>query len=215
MIAGRISEEIDGRVADMKQQCRAMKGLGHNGHPVSSIVRTGTRSPNAMVITPQPHQPRQQRELRHLLHGRRTAALGSVNADGTAMVSMVPYAIEASAPCLVIHVSSLAAHTANLLHQPAVSLLVTAPEMTGEPVHALPRATLQGKAQAPAPDSPDWHTARAAYLARFPEAGAMMELGDFRLVRIHIDQIRQIAGFGAARTVDAREIAQLFAAQHN
>lgn len=160
----------------------------------------------------QPHQPRQQRELHHLLHGRRTAALGSVNADGTAMVSMVPYAIEFSAPCLVVHVSSLAAHTGNMLRQSAVSLLVMAPEMPGEPVHALPRATLQGRAEAPTPDSPHWHTARAAYLSRFPEAAPMMELGDFRLVRIHIDQIRQIAGFGAARTVDAREIAQLLAA---
>jgi len=159
-----------------------------------------------------PHQPRQHRELRHLLHGRRTAALGSINADGTPMVSMVPYAIEFSAPCLVIHVSSLAAHTGNLLRQPLVSLLVMAPEMPGEPVHALPRATLQGRAQAPTPDSPGWHTARASYLARFPEAAAMMELGDFRLVRILIDQIRQIAGFGAARTVDTLEIAQLLAA---
>lgn len=158
------------------------------------------------------HQSRQQRELRHLLHSRRTAALGSVNADGTAMVSMVPYAIEFSAPSLVIHVSSLAAHTGNLLRQSAVSLLVMAPEITGEPVHALPRATLQGRAQAPTPDSPDWHTVRAAYLARFPEAAAMMELGDFRLVRILVDRIRQIAGFGAARTVDTLEIGQLLAA---
>ncbi len=158
------------------------------------------------------HQPRQQRELRHLLHSRRTAALGSINADGSAMVSMVPYAIEFSAPCLVIHVSSLAAHTGNLLRQPAVSLLVMAPELPGEPVHALPRATLQGKAHAPTPDSPDWHSARAAYLARFAQAAGMMELGDFRLVRIRVEQIRHIAGFGAARTVDAREITQLLAA---
>ena len=166
-------------------------------------------------MSPQPHQPRQQRELRDLLHCRRTAVLGSVNADGTAMVSMVPYAIEASAPCLVIHVSSLAAHSGNLLRQPAVSLLVMAPEVPGEPVHALPRATLQGKAQVPTPDSPDWHTARAAYLARFPQAATMTELGDFRLVRIHVEQIRQIAGFGAAYTVDARAIVLLLAAQQD
>ncbi len=162
-----------------------------------------------------PHQSRQQRELRHLLHERRTAAMGSVNVDGTAMVSMVPYAIEFSATCLVIHVSSLAAHTGNLMRQSAVSLLVTAAEVPGEPVHALPRATLRGRAQVPTPDSPHWHLARTAYLARFPEAAAMMELGDFRLVRIHIDQIRQIAGFGAARTVDAQEITQLLAARQD
>ena len=127
------------------------------------------------------------------------------------MVSMVPYAIEPGSPCLVIHVSSLAAHTGNMQGQPAVSLLVVAPEVADEPVHALPRASLQGQAQAPMPGSPDWHRARDAYLGRFPEAAAMMELGDFRLVRIQVDQIRQIAGFGAARTVDAAQLAQLFA----
>lgn len=155
------------------------------------------------------HLSRQHIELRQLLHSRRVAALGSLNADGSAMVSMVPYAIDPSSPCLVIHVSSLAAHTGNLLRQPAVSLLVMAPELAGEPVHALPRATLQGQAHAPTPDSPDWHRARDAYLRRFAEAAAMMELGDFRLVRIRIDQIRQIAGFGAARSLDSQEIAQL------
>jgi hypothetical protein len=159
------------------------------------------------------HLSRQHLDLRQLLHGQRVAALGSLNADGTPMVSMVPYAIDRQTPCLVIQVSSLAAHTGNMLRHSAVSLLVMRPEMPGEPVHALPRATLHGHAQAPTPESPQWHQARDAYLARFPEAAPMMELGDFRLVRIPVDQIRQIAGFGAARSVDPQEVAQLLSAQ--
>ena len=155
------------------------------------------------------HLPRLHVELRELLHGQRVATLGSLNADGTPMVSMVPYAIDAQSTCLVIHVSSLAAHTGNMLRHPAVSLLVMRPEVAGEPVDALARATLQGQAQAPTPDSPLWHRARDAYLARFPEAASMMELGDFRLVRVLIAQMRQIAGFGAARSIDHQEIAQL------
>ena len=122
-----------------------------------------------------------------------------------------PYAIDTRAPCLVIHVSSLAAHTGNLLRSPAVSMLIMRAEVAGEPVHALARATLQGQAQAPTPESPLWHQAREAYLARFPEAAAMMDLGDFRLVRVLITQMRQIAGFGAARSIDHQEIAQLLA----
>lgn len=157
------------------------------------------------------HLPRLHLDLRKLLHGQRVATLGSLNADGTPMVSMVPYAIDSLTPCLVIHVSSLAAHTGNMLRHPAVSLLVMQPEVAGEPVHALPRATLQGQAQAPTPESPLWHHARQAYLARFPEAASMMELGDFRLVRVLIEQMRQIAGFGAARSIDRQEIAQLLA----
>ena len=39
----------------------------------------------------------------------------------------------------------------------------------------------------------------------------MMDLGDFRLVRVLITQMRQIAGFGAARSIDHQEIAQLLA----
>ncbi|HQX61505.1 MAG: pyridoxamine 5'-phosphate oxidase family protein [Rhodoferax sp.] len=157
------------------------------------------------------HLPRLHLDLRELLHGQRVAALGSLNVDGTPMVSMVPYAIDTRAPCLVIHVSSLAAHTGNLLRSPAVSMLIMRAEVAGEPVHALARATLQGQAQAPTPESPLWHQAREAYLARFPEAAAMMDLGDFRLVRVLITQMRQIAGFGAARSIDHQEIAQLLA----
>lgn len=157
------------------------------------------------------HVSRQHLALRQLLQQQRVAALGSLNADGTPMVSMVPYAIDPLGPGLVIHVSSLAAHTGNMLRHPAVSLLVMQPEVTGEPVHALPRATLMGQAQSPSTESPGWHQARDAYLARFPEAAPMMELGDFRLVRIGVDQLRQIAGFGAARSLDRHEIRQLLA----
>lgn len=155
------------------------------------------------------HMSRQHLALRQLLRGQRVAALGSLNADGTPMVSMVPYAIDPLAPGLVIHVSSLAAHTGNMLRRPDVSLLVMQAEVSGQPVHALPRATLMGQAQTPASESPHWHQARDAYLARFPEAAAMMELGDFRLVRIQVTQLRQIAGFGAARSLDRQEIIQL------
>ncbi|MEO8543301.1 MAG: pyridoxamine 5'-phosphate oxidase family protein [Burkholderiaceae bacterium] len=159
-----------------------------------------------------PHMPRQHLALRQLLHVQRVAALGSLNADGTPMVSMVPFAIDPLAPCLVIHVSSLAAHTGNMLRHPDVSLLVMQAEVAGEAVHALPRATLVGQAQTPTPESPHWHQARDAYLARFPEAAPMMELGDFRLVRIQVTQLRQIAGFGAARSLDSQEITQLLTA---
>ena len=51
------------------------------------------------------------------------------------------------------------------------------------------------------------HTAcRHAYLARFPEAEPMTALGDFRFVVLHVLGARQVAGFGAARTVDADEL---------
>jgi putative heme iron utilization protein len=157
------------------------------------------------------HEPRLSRALRELLASRRTAALGTLDAsDATRpFVSMVPYALLPAQHSLVLHVSGLAAHTRNLLAHPQVSLLVMAGEVAGEPVHALPRVTLEGRAQVPERDSPLWQAARAAYLARFPEAEPMTALGDFLFVLVTPASARQIAGFGAARTVDAADLAQI------
>lgn len=155
------------------------------------------------------HEPRLTRELRLLLHGQRVAALGTLAAHGAPQVSMVPYAIVAGTPCLVIHVSSLAAHTRNLQTSPDVSLLVMRPEVAGEPVHALARATLEGRADIAQPQSVLWEACRAAYLARFPEAEPMTQLGDFMFVAIQVGSARQVAGFGAARSVDQAELLRI------
>jgi heme iron utilization protein len=153
------------------------------------------------------HESRLTRELRSLLHGQRVAALGTLCADGTPLVSMVPYAIEPGRGCLVIHVSSLAAHTGNLQAASAVSLLVMHAEVRGEPVHALPRVTLEGQAEVLLPGSDAWQACGAAYLERFPEAEPMTRLDDFMFVAIHVAAARQVAGFGAARTIDKEDFA--------
>jgi hypothetical protein len=49
--------------------------------------------------------------------------------------------------------------------------------------------------------------ARQTYLARFPEAEPMTQLGDFSLVAITPTAARQVAGFGTARPLEADEIA--------
>ncbi len=156
-----------------------------------------------------PHQSRLTLALRHLLDSQRIATLGTLSAEGKPFVSMVPFAIDPQAGCLVIHVSLLAPHTRNLLNAPQVSLLVMQAEVAGQPVHALPRVSLDGTAARLLPDSPAWQTARSAYLGRFPEAVPMTELGDFSFVAVTVAQARQVAGFGAARALDADEIASL------
>jgi len=155
------------------------------------------------------HESRLTRELRSLLQTQRVAALGTLCEDGAPLVSMVPFAVEPSQACLVIHVSGLAAHTRNLQTSPAVSLLVMRAEVEGEPVHALPRVTLEGRAEPLVPASPAWEACRATYLARFPEAEPMTQLGDFMFIAIHVSAARQVAGFGAARSLDAQALAQL------
>ena len=160
-----------------------------------------------------PHLPRLGHALRELLRARRFGALGTLDAQGGgAFVSMVPYAIDAGAQRLVLHVSGLAAHTANLAAEPRVTLLVTAADADGAPVHDLPRVTLQALAGTPAPGSPAWASARAAYLARFPDVEPMTELPDFRFVTLELVGARQIAGFGSARSVPAEELARVLSA---
>ena len=155
------------------------------------------------------HEPRLTQALRSLLNTHRVAALGTLDEDGHAFVSMVPFAIDGGSGSLVIHVSGLAAHARNLERTPRVSLMVMQAEVAGEPVHALPRVTLDGQSSVLTVDSVPWGSARAAYLARFPDVEYMTQLGDFRFVSIAVSGARQVAGFGAARSIDAEELAQL------
>jgi putative heme iron utilization protein len=152
------------------------------------------------------HVSRLTQQLRSLLQQQRVAALGTINANGAPLVSMVPFAVEPARGRLVVHVSGLAAHTANLEARPGVSLLVMQSETPGEPVHALPRVTFDGVASMLERERPDWHASREAYLQRFPEAEPMTQLADFRFVAIKLTGARQVAGFGAARSIDAEEL---------
>jgi putative heme iron utilization protein len=152
------------------------------------------------------HESRLTLALRALLHARRVAALGTLGEDGNPFVSMVPFAMAPSLGCLVIHVSGLAAHTGNLQARPNVSLLVMQAEVECEPVHALPRVTLDGRARVLEAGTAAWEVCRAVYMKRFPEAEFMAQLGDFRFVAIALNGARQVAGFGAARSLDAQEV---------
>ncbi|HEU0230445.1 MAG TPA: pyridoxamine 5'-phosphate oxidase family protein, partial [Burkholderiaceae bacterium] len=156
-----------------------------------------------------PHESRLSRELRILLQSRRIAALGTTDTDGNPFVSMVPFAACPALNRIVIHVSGLAAHTRNLQDRPVVSLLVTEGETPNEPVHALQRLTIQGRASVLEQGDDEWRACRSAYLSRFPEAESMTQLNDFRFVAIEADHGRHVAGFGTARDVTPEEIARI------
>lgn len=160
-----------------------------------------------------PHEPRLAAALRHLVHGRRTAALATLLRDAARtaapQASFVPFAMDAAQGCFVLHVSARAAHTRQMQAHAAVALLIAAPEEAGQPVHALERVGIEGEARLLEPGSPAWASARDAYLARFPEAEFMTTLGDFRFVAIDPLAGRHIAGFGAARDVSRQELLAL------
>lgn len=160
------------------------------------------------------HEPRLTTALRELLHASRVAAMGTLDDGGAPFVSMVPYALESSNFSLIIHVSGLAAHTRNLQARPAVSVLIMQAEVVGEPVHALPRVTLECAATWLEPGSAEWQLGRTAYVERFPEAEYMTQLGDFRFFSLQVRGARQVAGFGAARSTSAEDVMQAIGPTH-
>lgn len=156
------------------------------------------------------HLSRLDKALLGLLKSRRVATLATINgASGAPYASLVPFAIDTKARQLVLHVSGLAAHTANMSSEPRVSLLISEAEPESAPVHDMARITLEGVAHVPAISTPAWQSAREAYLARFPEAEPMTTLTDFRFVCLELTHGRHIAGFGAARSVQAEVLNQI------
>ncbi len=143
-------------------------------------------------------------QLRHLLESQQLAALATIH-KGEPAVSMVPYALLPDGEGLVIHISRLATHTADIERQPSVALLVMAPPDSAPLPQAVQRASLQGSALPCGAGAPAHQRARAAYLARFPQSEELFAFGDFSLFVIAVRAVRFVAGFGAARSILAAE----------
>ena len=146
--------------------------------------------------------------LRQLVWSERTASLGTLDHEGEVSLSRVPYAIDPQRGDLIIHISALASHTAQLLNHPRASVLIGEREVEGAPVHALPRVSIAVKAETCAADTDgaSLQAAQTCYLTRFPEAEPMTQLGDFRFVRLQPLGARHVAGFGAARSLEAQDL---------
>jgi putative heme iron utilization protein len=150
--------------------------------------------------------PDAARALRQLLDQRPVAALGTLH-RGDPAVSMVPFVARPGDGALLIHVSSLATHTRDLQRHPRVSLLVMAEADAGQPPQALPRVALQCDARTLARDGAEYDGARAAYLARFPDAAPTFALGDFAIVVLQPVSARLVAGFGRAYSLVGNALA--------
>ena len=146
--------------------------------------------------------------LTQLVRKHSTAALGTLHAQAP-YVSLVPYAVAADGSGFIIHVSTLAAHTKDMLADARVSLLIAEAEGGGKSTQALQRVSVQGVARRIAPDSPELHGLRAAYLARFPEAEQMFGFADFSIFLIRPAAARFVAGFGQAHSLSADSMVQL------
>jgi putative heme iron utilization protein len=144
--------------------------------------------------------------LRSLLASQQLAALGTLH-EGEPAVSMVPFALLPGGAGIVIHVSSLATHTRDMLAHAGVSLLVIAPPAPGIPAQATPRVAIAGQARQCLADDPTHAQARQGYLARFPESEPMFGFGDFSIFVISVRSARLVSGFGQATSLTAAAFA--------
>lgn len=113
---------------------------------------------------------------------------------------MMPYATDdLGRP--VFFVSSMAMHTQNLQQDSRGSLLITQPDVSGDPLGAA-RVTLLG-ATAPVPAE----EVRDLYLSRYENAKYWQEYTDFAYYRLDVSGVYFIGGFGVMGWVSAAEYA--------
>lgn len=146
--------------------------------------------------------------LAQLVRARTTAALGTLHA-GAPYVSMVPYAIADDGSGFIIHVSTLAAHTKDMLADARVSVLIAEAEGSAKSPLALARVSVQAMAQQVASASPGLPEFSAAYVARFPDAEQMFGFADFSIFLIRPVSARFVAGFGEAHSLSGESLAQI------
>ena len=133
------------------------------------------------------------------------AALGTLH-DGAPFVSMVPVVPTPDGSGFLIHVSRLAQHTQDLVADGRVSLMFMLPLEADQDPLALPRLTLQAKAEAVPTESKAHEAGAEAYLARFPQAELTLGLGGFSFFQIPPVSGRLVSGFGRALSLDATQI---------
>jgi putative heme iron utilization protein len=103
--------------------------------------------------------------------------------------SMMPYAAD-DVGCAVFFISSMAMHTQNLRQDPRASLLITQPDVSGDPLGAA-RLTLIGTvSEGPASEMRD------LYLSRYENAKYWQDYSDFAYWRLDVSGVYFIGGFG-------------------
>ena len=113
---------------------------------------------------------------------------------------MMPFAVDhLGRP--IFFISSMAMHTQNLLTDGRASLLITPPDVSGDPLGSA-RLSLIGTAQvAPAGE------VRDLYLSRYENARYWQDYTDFAYYRLEVEGVYFIGGFGVMGWVQAEDYA--------
>jgi putative heme iron utilization protein len=140
--------------------------------------------------------------LKQLILKERVAHLGTLR-NAAPMVSLTLFMPERDFSAFYVHVSRLAWHTQDMLHDPRVALSVAESDDRRADPFTLMRVTIRGEAvqisQGP----------KAAWLERFPKQAINFELADFSFWKITPRDARFVAGFGAIHNISAQELARI------
>ena len=113
---------------------------------------------------------------------------------------MVPYATDdLGRP--IFFISSMAMHTHNLRQDPRASLLVTQPDVSGDPLGAARLTLLGDVTEAPASE------VRDLYLSRYENAKFWQDYTDFAYYRLQVSGVYFIGGFGVMGWISAEDYA--------
>ena len=144
--------------------------------------------------------------LRALLTERRVLSLAVV-AEGEPIIGLLPFAVTSDWRALIVHASRLARHTRGLVDGARFDVLVHDPDTADSDPMQIRRVTLRGEVRVAEREA----DARATYLARFPEAEPITQLGDFAFFRLEIAAGRLVTGFAGAVNVTKDTIEALAA----
>ena len=138
------------------------------------------------------------RSAKRLVREARTGALATLMPGGAPYASLVTVAtLPEGAPVLLL--SRLARHTANILADPRVSLLLDEAR-SGDPLQGA-RVSIAGRIA-----TTEDPAARRRYLARHPAAAGYAGFADFSFWRVEATGAHLVAGFGRIVDLTARDL---------
>ncbi len=139
---------------------------------------------------------------RGLLSQTRAGALGTINSDGSPLVTLVAVAtMEDGTPLLLL--SQLAAHTQNIFREPRASLLLEGESNDPDPMTA-PRLSLNGKVLALNKD--EIAAAKPRFIGKHPGSTTYDTELDFHYYRVAIESVRFNQGFGRFRKLGPHDL---------
>ncbi|MGD0909318.1 MAG: DUF2470 domain-containing protein [Candidatus Acidiferrales bacterium] len=166
--------------------------------PVGKHLAAG--SANDFTAIPEPTFAERARTLMHL------ARIGSLSTlsrkqPGFPYGSVMPYGLDDRGRPIFL-ISTMAMHTQNVQADPRASLLVTQPDINGDPL-AGSRVTLIGNiVSVPDAEAAD---ARKLYLERYANSKHWVDFEDFSFYRMDVVDVYYVGGFGTMGWISAAE----------